>query len=91
MPCPPMWNMTFANISRAVSSPTALPAPVAMNVGMTFSLPSLVKVEADDRAGLERLLRYCARPIFAMERLTWVAEDRNRLVYQLPKPMPDGR
>jgi hypothetical protein len=43
------------------------------------------------RAGLERLLRYCARPIFAMERLTWVAQDRNRLVYRLPKPMPDGR
>ena len=50
-----------------------------------------VQVEADDRAGLERLLRYCARPIFSMERLTWVAEDHNRLVYRLPKPMPDGR
>jgi hypothetical protein len=26
-----------------------------------------------------------------MERLTWVAQDHNRLVYHLPKPMPDGR
>jgi hypothetical protein len=26
-----------------------------------------------------------------MERLAWVAEDHNRLVYHLPKPMPDGR
>jgi hypothetical protein len=26
-----------------------------------------------------------------MERLTWVAQDHNRLVYDLPKPMPDGR
>lgn len=26
-------------------------------------------VEADDRAGLERLLLYCARPPFALERL----------------------
>jgi hypothetical protein len=26
-----------------------------------------------------------------MERLLWVAEDHNRLVYHLPKPMPDGR
>jgi hypothetical protein len=51
----------------------------------------LFSVEADDRAGLERLLRYCARPIFAMERLAWVAEDHNRLVYHLPKLMPDGR
>jgi hypothetical protein len=83
--------MIFANISRAVSSPTALSGPFAMNAGMTFSSPSLVKVEADDRAGLERLLRYCARPIFSMERLAWVAEDHNRLVYHLPKPMPDGR
>jgi hypothetical protein len=41
-----MWNMIFANISRADSSPTALPAPFAMNVGMTFSSPSLVKAEA---------------------------------------------
>jgi hypothetical protein len=44
--------------------------------GGGFSLDASVQVEADDRAGLERLLRYCARPIFAMERLTWVAEDR---------------
>jgi hypothetical protein len=54
-------------------------------------LDASVQVEADDRAGLGRLLRYCARPIFAMERLTWVARDHNRLVYHLPKPMPDGR
>ena len=26
-----------------------------------------------------------------MERLAWVAEDHNRLVYHLPKLMPDGR
>jgi hypothetical protein len=26
-----------------------------------------------------------------MERLAWVAEDHTRLVYHLPKPMPDGR
>jgi hypothetical protein len=26
-----------------------------------------------------------------MERLAYVAEDHNRLVYHLPKPMPDGR
>jgi hypothetical protein len=54
-------------------------------------LDASVQVEADDRAGSERLLRYCARPIFSMERLAWVAEDHNRLVYHLPKPMPDGR
>ena len=43
-----------------------------------------------DRAGLERLLRYCARPIFASERLQWIEKDQ-QLVYRLPKPMPGGQ
>jgi hypothetical protein len=34
-----------------------------------FSLDAAVRVGAHDRAGLERLLRYCARPPFALERL----------------------
>jgi hypothetical protein len=34
-----------------------------------FSLDAAVRVGAHDRAGLERLLRYCARPTFALERL----------------------
>jgi hypothetical protein len=42
-----------------------------------------------DRAGLERLLRYCARPPFARERLE--AIDAHRLMYHLPKAQPDGR
>ena len=46
---------------------------------------------ADDRRGLERLLRYCARPVFAQKRLTWAGEHHDRLVYLLSKPMPDGR
>jgi hypothetical protein len=55
------------------------------------ALDASIQVEADDRLGLKKLLRYCARPIFSMERLAWVGEDCNRLVYRLPKPMPDGR
>jgi hypothetical protein len=35
--------------------------------GGGFSLDASVRVEADDRLGLERLLRYCARPAFALE------------------------
>jgi hypothetical protein len=30
--------------------------------GGGFSLDASVRIEATDRAGLERLLRYCARP-----------------------------
>jgi hypothetical protein len=55
-----------------------------------FSLNADVTVAAWDRAGLERLLRYCARPIFASERLQWLEKDQ-RLVYRLPKSRPDGQ
>jgi hypothetical protein len=34
-----------------------------------FSVDTSVCIAAHDRAGLERLLRYCARPTFAMDRL----------------------
>ena len=34
-----------------------------------FSVDAGVNIQAHDRAALERLLRYCARPPFAMERL----------------------
>lgn len=46
-------------------------------------------VERRDRRGRERLLRYCARPPFAGERLEWI--DAERVRYRLPKPRPDGR
>jgi len=38
--------------------------------GGGFSVDAGVRIEATDRAGLERLLRYCARPPFAMDRLS---------------------
>jgi hypothetical protein len=53
-----------------------------------FSLDAAVRVGAHDRAGLERLLRYCARPPFALERLELL--DAARVVYRLPKPQRDG-
>ena len=37
--------------------------------GGGFSVDAGVRIGATDRAGLERLLRYCARPPFAMDRL----------------------
>lgn len=55
-----------------------------------FSLHAEVWVPAGDRAGLERLIRYCARPIFAGARLAWVEPDE-RLIYHRPKPRPDGQ
>ena len=47
-----------------------------------FSVDASVRIEAQDRAGLERLLRYCARPPFAMERLR---QEGAALVYRCAK------
>ncbi len=47
-----------------------------------------VRIEAKDRKGLERLLRYCARPAFALERLREI--DAEHLVYESVKPGPGG-
>jgi hypothetical protein len=57
--------------------------------GGGFSVDASVQIEADDRAGLERLLRYCARPPFALERLE--AIDAYRLIYRLIKPQQTGQ
>lgn len=56
--------------------------------GGGFSLDASVRIDGHDRAGRERLLRYCARPPFALERLEQVRHDQ--LVYHFPKPQPDG-
>ena len=57
-----------------------------------FSVDAGVRIEAHDRAALERLLRYCARPPFALDRLRKEGCD---LVYrcakQLSEPTSDKR
>ena len=47
-----------------------------------FSEDGSVRIEAHDRAGRERLLRYCARPPFALERLR--ERDGQHLLYETP-------
>jgi hypothetical protein len=54
--------------------------------GGGFSVDGSVRIEAADRAGRERLLRYCARPPFALDRLREL--DREHLIYEPPKPGP---
>jgi Putative transposase len=44
-----------------------------------FSIDASVRIEGEDRAGVERLLRYCARPPFALELL-------ERLARLIPPP-----
>jgi hypothetical protein len=47
-----------------------------------FSVDASVCIQAHDRAGLERLLRYCARPPFALDRLRKAGPE---LVYRCGK------
>lgn len=56
--------------------------------GGGFSVNGPVRIEAKDRAGRERLLRYCARPPLALDRLREL--DPERLVYEHPKRDPGG-
>jgi hypothetical protein len=63
-------------------------AMLAWDHGGGFSVDATVRVEANDRQGLECLLRYCARPAFALERLREI--DSEHLVYESVKPGPGG-
>ena len=52
-----------------------------------FSLDASVRIESWNREGLERLIRYCARPCFASENLRW---NKSWLSYRLPKTTHTG-
>ena len=49
--------------------------------GGGFSLDASVRVEGADRQGLERLLRYCARPPFALDRWREIDAERIRSIF----------
>ena len=53
-----------------------------------FNVHAGVAVRAGDRDGLERLLRYCARPPFSLERLSILPDGR--VAYLLRKPRRNG-
>jgi hypothetical protein len=53
-----------------------------------YNVHAGVTVRAGDREGLERLLRYCARPAFALERLSLLPDGR--VAYLLRKPRRNG-
>jgi hypothetical protein len=59
---------------RVFARRSLLPADDAQAMGQWahgrgFSVDGSVRIEAADRAGRERLLRYCARPPFTLDRL----------------------
>ncbi len=53
-----------------------------------FCVDASVRIEAADHAGRERLLRYCARPPFALEQLQ--QRDAEHLIYEASKVGPGG-
>jgi hypothetical protein len=57
--------------------------------GGGFSVDASVRIEPADRTGCERLLRYCARPPFALQRLRPL--DPERFVHDHAQPGPGGR
>jgi hypothetical protein len=73
---------------RGVLEPEDAETMASWEHGGGFSLDASVRVEGADRPGLERLLRYCARPAFALERLRDV--DAEHLIYESVKPGPGG-
>jgi len=56
-------------VRRGLLESDAAHAMQAWPHGGGFSVNAAVRIEAADRPGLERLLRYCARQPFALERL----------------------
>ena len=54
-----------------------------------WSVDASVTIASWDRHGLERLVRYCARPPLSQERLGRL--DDEHLLYSLRKPTMDGR
>ena len=79
-----------AHDAHPCASPFGRLSAVQIGSPADLSLNADVTVPAWDRAGLERLLRYCARPIFASERLQWIEKDQ-RLVYRLPTISPGAK
>ena len=53
-----------------------------------FSLHAATRVDADDRAGLERLARYVTRPPLAAGRLQII--DDEHLTFRLKTPWSDS-
>jgi hypothetical protein len=58
--------------------------------GGGYRINASVCITGQDRAGLERLLRYRARPPFALERIAQVPATNGgqQVVYRLPKSQP---
>jgi hypothetical protein len=89
-----LWGGTFL---RLAADGTPVPVDPCLGAGTKspwaaeaagFNVHAGVTIRAGDREGLERLLRYCARPPFSLERLSLLPDGR--VAYQLRKPRRNG-
>ena len=96
-----IWWLTFSHRFRCASGPPPCPNACAgtWSASRRRSAPCCTArcassrricaaAAAHDRAGLERLLCYSARPLFALERQALL--DYEHVAYRLPKPQRDG-
>jgi hypothetical protein len=74
-------------VRRGLLAPDDAQAMAQWAHGGGFSVDASVRIEAADRAGRERLLRYCARPPFALQQLHELGFERLR--YDPPTSSPD--
>jgi hypothetical protein len=63
------WRLLRSFVWRGLLPSDDARARAQWEHGGGFSVDASVRIEAADRAARERLLRYCARPPFALERL----------------------
>ena len=73
------WGSAQRGAARLLAGHCAKPAGTQH---CSFSVDAGVCIEAHDRAALDQLLRHCARPPFAMERLR---KEGATLVYRCTK------
>jgi hypothetical protein len=82
---------------RGLLDPSAAADMRAWRGSGAYSVDGSVRIEGEDRAGLERLIRYCARGPLALERLhapiglEALTSPDARPVYRLPEPDLHGR
>jgi hypothetical protein len=91
-------------LRRGLLDETTVESMLTWQAAGGFSLDASVRIAGHDHAGRERLLRYCARPPFALERLriervhsarsaggAGAGDIIRHVLYQPSRPTPDGR
>ena len=73
---------------RLSASAAAVRSAPLCSAARGFSMPAATRIAADDRPGLERLIRYATRPPLAAGRLQII--DDEQLTFRLKTPWSDG-